>query len=720
MPREKSGVKDKSKKVRSGKKREKKVRRTTTEEFVVDEENAENQPEEEHVEEEPQENVGEQIKEEKQEEELPSFVKELFSQFEESQLENWFIAIDRYGPAYTDDNIRLRTKEIRRFPGLDIGLDEIEATIQQENRGGTYQIRVCDHNNRIRKRRKFKIEGPAKATPEDIKFHEETLGKIVREERAKSENVEDEEKRLRMETRKYELKTQAERARREYEREKRRLDRLEEMESNEDREDDDEGDETDDRLSRRGPLTPEEIAEMEGMPLRSRRQPRSSEDIERELNLKYENRELKSKLSRMEERIEAVQDTMKARPVEKSGKGFDIEGFAPIIIEAIKALKPTQPQVDPQVEALKEMVRDLANRIDRPQADPVDVAMKMAKIIKGEGDSTGGVKTMFETMLPLVTTQMQSGNAMLMDSMREMNKTQSEIMRQGVTQLLEGDKGETDDWKTTALKKGLDTVETFGKEIVGFNKEKLNIEQRRLELIERGRIVPTGQKQVTAGKRPAQQARRQVAPPQPVAKRPVAPVQPSPASPGKAVAPEPPKSEVAGVSNEKVQEIYTLANNLLQAAIQAFLKDEDPAEFAKQTLEIGGPDVTEWLLESEGISAIEGLAKEFGQEAMYNKWIASNMLVKTWLNKWIDAVKSSYRFEGEEAEEEEPVAEAATEPVEPVKPRKRGKMEDKLKPVRTARKTVKKEKLPVAVKKKTKKTGKSKKVSEKIVREKMA
>ena len=707
MPRGKSATK----KVRSKAKKGEEGEMNVTETVVKRYRKKSKDQEEEHTEDTQPKDMPEAEPEETREE-VPDFVKSLFDEFDEEQFDKWHISVDRWTPEYTPEGIKLRKRQIKKWPGLYLGLDEITNIIKSENGGGTYFIRVCDAGNKIRKKKRIVIEGSPIALPEDFKYHKETIGEIPSKDVIKREEERDEEERLERERRVYERKLDLERARREFEREKRRLDRMEEIEVGEEREENEE-DETDDRSSRYDRPTPEELAEMQERALRHRQQIRSAEQIEHELDLKYENRALKEKLSRIEERMEAVQDTVKARPVEKSGKGFDIEGFAPIIIEAIKALKPAQPQVDPQVEALKEMVRDLANKIDRPQTDPIEAMIKVAKVMKEDKDSTGGMKTVFETMLPLITTQMQQGNMMLMDSLREMNKTQAELTRQGVMQILEGGKeGEADDWKTTALKKGLETVETFGKEIVGFNKEKLKIEEKKLELIDKGRIVPTGQKQIAASAR-RQAAAPKAAPKQPVAQRPVAPTPPAQA---KAEAPKAPESEVPGVSNERVAEIYTNANNLLQAAIQAFLKDEDPAEFAKRTLEIGGSDVTEFLMESEGIDAIEGLAKEFGQEAMYQKWIASNMLVKTWLGKWIDAIKHSYRFEGEKpVAPEEPVEEIA--PVA-AKPRKRGRMEDKPVLKRTARKVAKKEKPPVAVKKKAGVKKKSGKILEKIEGEK--
>jgi hypothetical protein len=631
--------------------------------------------------------------------------------------DDWEICVDGYSPQFTKTGYKLKTGEIRRFPG-PLTLDEIRNMIRREHGGGMYWIRVVDHLKKIRGRRKFEIDALAKATPEEVRVHEEQYGALVPAhlqkgalppgyyqpspesppQKSEEEEEEDEVARLEHLKEKYEAKIDAELARSRYRRQVKDLQRKEKDEDEDERrrrleeiklrekegeKDEDDDDEMPDYL--RGPyrgrlpgfVRPGPGYDTPGYSPKSRK---TEQEIKEELRLETENQNLKGQLQQQHERTESLQREM-----------ANMNKQITVLLTA-KAETPLRPPASPLSGLLTpEVIVALITALTKSM-NPSGAILKMMEIQaqaqskqKPQADPMAGA---YEAAMQMILSQTQTSNTMMLTSMQETLKTTGEITRQSIMDAMSAGREVTEekDWKQTALEKGMDLGKSFLSDIVSLNKEKLGLESKRLDLVGEGKLRPKVPRAIPPGQQPQPAGPPAARPaPKPPQARPGAPMPKAPSSPLGAPLPAQltqqtqAQAEAAGMTSDEVKVIYARAQALMQAAITEFARGREPEEFARKTLDIAGEDVTMWLMENEGLVTIKRMATEFGYEELFETWIESNPLAIQWIEKWLAAVTESYQFtEAEESPVEEvpaPVEESVTlsplpqelapEPVEP-------------------------------------------------------
>lgn len=637
--------------------------------FDNDEEESKPKKKKEKKKEEPEEKKKE-LSEEEQDAELlnsvPSGYRDAMKDQIEDSKQDWKTCIDRLTPPETEDGIRLKLGQIAKYPGL-FSPEDLEELIDENFGAGHYAVRLMN-KGRIKRRYTIKISGSPKPTAEERK----------RAATPKAEDYEDRAKTL--EKKKEELLRELE-LRKTEKRVEKEIKKLEEEEKEEEEEDD--KDEYDgispfmNPLLMRDPRYMSMMGKM-GMPMpgympsqEKQEDPKQIEArLKKEMALESENNNLKNQMAAMQAKLDALIEAN----MNKKDDEPKMSDMAVILKEAVAAVKPqpTKPAITGQdlltlagvvLPILQGMFKDAVNTLkpkEKPEKDSVAEFVKMADALGLNKERKDETAAMLQKGMELLTTQLQTGMTASSQMQLQGMQTVMEMMRQSMTEAITNaggtPPGEPEDWKVSVAKKLLDAGQMFTKELFGFNKERLELDKKKLDALLN---KPTGA--LSAGY--TQPVVRPSAPVHAPATMPyntqggldaVAPVVPpkKPASPLFQTSPPQPAS-----SNVDVNKLQQHGQNLFQAAVGAVMSGVSPQVFAQETLDLAGEEITEWIIKTENpIEDIRKLADAFHIKEQFDQFINLNVpnqpSVDFWLKEWVGAVKEIYQLDEEEYEEE--------------------------------------------------------------------
>jgi len=519
----------------------------------------------------------------------PEYAKEVFEDLTERQRTEWRTAIDRLAPLETKDGITLKIGEIVRFPGV-VDKEEAAKLVEQTWGGGVYAWRALDGKSVTRTRQQFRVDGEPKPTKYEIEM---SAGR-----KREDEKVGEEDKVKKAERKQRELEAELELKKTE----KRYNKEIEKLEQ----EDEDEGEEGLD-MSRfaRSP---------EFMDFMQRRQ--SPKEIEEKIKIKLmlenENRELKQRIAAMEATLETLRDDNK-KPGLDTKKILEIAAaLIPLIAPIITALKPEK-------------------------RDPVEDFKKISEAININKPPSLDQSEMMKVGMSILTNQLEASQKMMMSQMQLTLETSMEIMRKSVMDL--SGIREPGDWRVELGAKALEAGQTFVKEIVGYNKEKLGVEKTKLDMIRNRQIRPVGQ---------LPQKNQQVGETQP--RNNVAPVTPEQTIEIPVVEQKP---ELGEEEKDIAKKINLEANALLNAMISGYISQVSPEVMVERTPELVGDTVMSYLLQCQGLGDIRELAKTDGKAELFDKYVIGIPDVKVWVEQYLDLLKKTYEITDENETEEE-------------------------------------------------------------------
>jgi hypothetical protein len=292
------------------------------------------------------------------------------------------------------------------------------------------------------------------------------------------------------------------------------------------------------------------------------------------------------------------------------------------------------PLVAPIITALKPEKRD-----------PVEDFKKIADAI-GINKSSGLDQTeMMKAGMEMLTNQMSASQKMLTTQMQTTLETSMEILKKSILDM-SGVK-EPGDWRVELGSKALEAGQTFVKEIVGYNKERLGVEKSKLDLIRKGRIAPVRQLPQRSPQVGGAQPKNNTIPAEP---EPESELEPEQAAELPAVGQ---KSELSEEEKEIAKKINTEANALLNAMISGYISGATPEMMVDKTSELVGDTVMSYLLQCNGLQDIRELAAKDGKAELFDKYVMGIQDVKIWVERYIALLKETYEIapEGEIGEE---------------------------------------------------------------------
>jgi hypothetical protein len=347
--------------------------------------------------------------------------------------------------------------------------------------------------------------------------------------------------------------------------------------------------------------------------MQRRQSPKEIEEkIKIKLMLENENRELKQRIAAMEATLETLRDDNK-KPGLDTKKILEIAAaLIPLIAPIITALKPEK-------------------------RDPVEDFKKISEAININKPPSLDQSEMMKVGMSILTNQLEASQKMMMSQMQLTLETSMEIMRKSVMDL--SGIREPGDWRVELGAKALEAGQTFVKEIVGYNKEKLGVEKTKLDMIRNRQIRPVGQ---------LPQKNQQVGETQP--KNNVAPVTPEQTI---EIPVAEQKPELGEEEKDIAKKINLEANALLNAMISGYISQVSPEVMVERTPELVGDTVMSYLLQCQGLGDIRELAKTDGKAELFDKYVIGIPDVKVWVEQYLDLLKKTYEITDENETEEE-------------------------------------------------------------------
>lgn len=567
----------------------------------------------------------EKDKKKKSEDEIMDDVPEVYKKSMESVLEDakqdWKTAVDRLSPLEDDEGRKLIIGEIAKWPGV-FEPGDVEELVKEQFRGGDYAIRYVDGHGKIRRRARFRIHGAPKPTAEEMK----QVGRAKPTPKELADKAKEYEKKRD----ELEAKFEYEKTRKDYEK------KMKELEN--DGKDDDDDNDLDSPFSLPPFMMPGRGAP--GMP-RFEDPTEVERRLRRELELKSENDVLKSKLDNVETRLQAYLDAQEAKnnqPPPPAPKAMTAEDILKIIAGAAGVVTP--------------LIQSFVKNKKAPE-DPVQNFIKMADALGLNKDKKDDMADFMKQNMDMLHLQLKSGMEMSQSITSQATKTAMEIMKKSIMDAMGDDEKEPEDWRVALGKQFLDAGKEFTGQLFSFNKERLEVDKKKIDAILASRakrlaagaqfgqppagqsMTPTPGMDLGTGGPPGE---FDIEPP-PVAPPPAAPIE------DHETGPQPQGEET---ETEMKMRIQQQGQNLFQAAVGAFSQGVSPEQFAQAIPEIAGPELSEWLVENDGLEAIKELTAAFGYGQIYDQFIGGNPQMAQWLRKTLK-ILGEMIYEEEEA-----------------------------------------------------------------------
>jgi hypothetical protein len=510
-------------------------------------------------------------------EEAPDYAKEIIDNLTDEQRGNWKMAVDRLSPLYDRNGVKLKIGEVARY-GI-MPRDELEKLTRENFGGGFFAFRLLDSRSQIKSRLSFRIDGAPKATKDELD-ESECSNKPRGVEGDPIKDIEKEKKKLE--------------ATLDYEKTRKRVERqLKDLENDNGEKEDETTDDID-------------ISRFDAMRHQSMfSDPREVEaKIRAQLLMENENRELKNKLAALESKLDVMQENQN-QPKKSTSDDLikTIVGLMPLILPIIEKFKPEKRDA---IEDIKKVVDALGLN-------------KQSGVDQSE---------MLKVGMTMLTSQMQTSQQMMLAQMQTTLETSMAIMKK--TMLESSGTHEPEDWRLALGSKALDAGQTFIKEIVGFNKEKLSVENKKLDLMKQNR--PKQLARVVEPKAEKISNQEQVVPTSVGEKKEEVEVE------------EPQMSES---ESELKARVGVETNTLLNSLVQGYISGKNPEQMVEETGNIVGDEVLDWLLSCNNLNDIKQLAAADGKSEMFDKYISGMPDVKIWAEKYLTQLKETYTVEEE-------------------------------------------------------------------------